>query len=125
MPSRDLICKKMAEFLSAISHPKRIRIIEELRSGEKDVNGLQALLGISHSSVSQHLSILRAQKAVKKRKEGNHVFYSLTQNQLSSWLLEGMDYLEGGMQSEEQIRSAVNEARQIWGHDTIDNSKSV
>ena len=117
MPSRELICKKMAEFLSAISHPKRIRIIEELRSGEQDVNGLKTMLGISHSAVSQHLSVLRGQKAVEKRKEGNHVYYKLTQDKLSDWLLEGLDYIEGGMQSQEKIRSAVSEARQIWGHD--------
>ena len=117
MPSRELISKKMAEFLNAISHPMRIRIIEELKGEEKDVNGLQTLLNISHSSVSQHLSVLRGQKAVKKRKEGNHVFYSLTQDKLSSWLLEGLDYIEGGMQSDAQIQAAVIEARQIWGHD--------
>ena len=116
MPSRELISKKMADFLSAISNPSRIRIIEELRSEEKDVNSLMSILGISHSSVSQHLSVLRGQKAVKKRKVGNHAFYSLTQDKLSDWLLEGLDYIEGGMQSEEKIRSAVSEAREIWGH---------
>ncbi len=107
----------MAEFLSAISNPNRIRIIEELKSGEQDVNGLKAILGISHSAVSQHLSVLRGQKAVEKRKEANHVYYRLTQDKLSDWLLEGLDYIEGGMQSENEIRNAVRQARKIWGHD--------
>ena len=120
MPSRELISKKMAEFLSAISHPCRIRIIEELRVGEMDVNSLQSILDVSHSSVSQHLSILRAQKAVQKRKDGNHVYYSLTQDGLSEWILAGLDYIEGGMQSEIKIRSAVDDARKLWGHE---NSK--
>ena len=117
MPSRELTSKKMADFLSAISNPSRIRIIEELRCGEKDVNGLMAILGISHSAVSQHLSILRGQKAVKNRREGNHVFYKLTQDNLSDWLLEGLDFIDGGMQSEKITRSALSEARQIWNHD--------
>lgn len=117
MPSRELIAQKMAELLSAISNPYRIRIIEELSLGEKDVNTLQSILGISHSSVSQHLSVLHAKKAVSKRKDANHVYYRLTQDKLSNWLLEGLDYIEGGMQSDNEMRSAVNAARKIWGHD--------
>ncbi len=116
MPSREIISRKMAEFLNAISHPHRIRILEELKGGEKDVNSLKSILDISHSSVSQHLAVLKSHKAVQKRKEGNHAYYSLTQDKLSDWLLEGLDYIEGGMQSEEDIRSAVTKARKLWRH---------
>jgi len=117
MPYKELISKKMAEFLSAISHPHRIRIIEELKSSEKDVNSLQLILKISQSSVSQHLSILRSQKAVKKRKVANHAYYSLTQDALSDWLLSGLNYVEGGFKSGDKIRNDVSEARQVWQND--------
>ncbi|MCE0724152.1 MULTISPECIES: ArsR/SmtB family transcription factor [Legionella] len=120
MPARKLISEKMAEFLSAIAHQHRIRIIEELHTGEQNVNGLQAILGTSHSVVSQHLSILRANKVVKQRKEGNQVYYQLAQPELANWLLQGLAYLEGGLQSDEVIRSAVNEVKTIWSH-TPDN----
>lgn len=108
----------MAEFLRAISHPHRIRIIEELyaQKGEQDVNSLQAILETSHSTVSQHLSVLKAQKTVKTRKEGNKVFYRLVQSDLASWLLDGLAYIEGGLQSEENIRLAVEEAKELWSH---------
>jgi len=106
----------MAEFLGAISHPNRIRIIEELYAGEKDVNGLQTILGTSHSTVSQHLSVLKANKVVKPRKEGNRVFYRLAQPEVASWLLQGLVYLEGGLQSEALIRSAVDEVKTLWKH---------
>lgn len=120
MPSRKLISEKLAEFLSAIAHQHRIRIIEELHAGEQNVNSLQAILGTSHSVVSQHLSILRANKVVKQRKEGNLVFYQLAQPELANWLLQGLSYLEGGLQSDEVIRTAVNEVKTIWSH-TPDN----
>lgn len=120
MPARKLISEKMAGFLSAIAHQHRIRIIEELHAGEKNVNSLQAILGISHSVVSQHLSILRANKVVKQRKEGNQVYYQLAQPELANWLLQGLAYLEGGLQSDEAIRSAVNEIKSVWNH-TPDN----
>ncbi|ETO92430.1 ArsR/SmtB family transcription factor [Legionella oakridgensis] len=120
MPARKLISEKMAEFLSAIAHQYRIRIIEELHTGEQNVNSLQAMLGTSHSVVSQHLSILRAHKVVKQRKEGNQVFYQLAQPELANWLVQGLFYLEGGLQSDKAIRSAVDEVKTIWGH-TPDN----
>lgn len=116
MPARIIISEKMAEFLGAISHPHRIRIIEELYTGEQDVNSLQAILGTSHSTVSQHLSVLKAQKIVTHRKEGNRAFYRLVQSGLANWLLQGLVYIEGGLQSEEIIRSAVAEVKTIWTH---------
>lgn len=115
MPSRALVSEKMAELLSAISHPQRIKLIEELYSGEKAVNTLKDIIGISHSSVSQHLSTLKAQKIVKSRKEKTRVFYCLTQPDLANWLLLGLVYIDGGMQTEQALRSAVKEARIIWG----------
>lgn len=116
MPARIIISEKMAEFLGAISHPHRIRIIEELFTSEKDVNTLQAILGTSHSTVSQHLSVLKAHKIVKNRKEGNRVFYRLAQSGLANWLLHGLVYIGGGLQSEESIRSAVAEVKTLWTH---------
>ena len=106
----------MAEFLGAISHPYRIRIIEELSTSEQDVNSLQAILGTSHSTVSQHLSVLKAHKIVKHRKEGNRAFYRLVQSGLANWLLQGLVYIEGDLQSEEILRSAVAEVKTIWSH---------
>jgi DNA-binding transcriptional ArsR family regulator len=116
MPIRKFISEKMAEFLSAISHPYRIRIIEELYAKEQNVNSLQAILGTSHSVVSQHLTILKAHKVVTQRKEGNQVFYQLAQRELASWLLHGLAYLEGGTQSEQGVRQAVDEVKEIWKH---------
>lgn len=116
MPVRKFISERMAEFLSGISHPYRIRIIEELYAKEHNVNSLQAILGTSHSVVSQHLSILRAHKVVRQRKEGNQVFYQLVQRELAKWLLQGLAYLEGGLQSEQGMRRAVNEVKAIWTH---------
>jgi len=61
----------------ALSHPLRIRILELLAEGEKNVNELQTLIGSEGSSVSQQLSILRSKNIVYSKKEGNRVLYSL------------------------------------------------
>lgn len=65
------------EFFKALAHPMRIRILELLSEGEKNVNELQALLGSEGSAVSQQLAVLRAKNVVASVKDGTTVIYSL------------------------------------------------
>jgi DNA-binding transcriptional ArsR family regulator len=117
IPHRALIARELAGLLGALSHPHRIRIVEELKSGEMDVNSLQRVLEISHSGVSQNLAVLRAHRLVRERKDGRRVIYSLSDAGLASWLLEGLRFLEGEIEQSEQVRSAAEVVRRIWGSD--------
>ncbi|AIE60354.1 ArsR/SmtB family transcription factor [Bacillus methanolicus] len=66
-----------ADFFKALAHPLRIRILELLAEGEKNVNELQTLIGTEGSAVSQQLSVLRSKNIVNGTKDGNRVLYSL------------------------------------------------
>lgn len=66
-----------AEFFKAMAHPLRIRILELLGQGAKNVNELQVLIGSEGSAVSQQLAVLRGKNIVKGAKDGNKVTYSL------------------------------------------------
>jgi DNA-binding transcriptional ArsR family regulator len=66
-----------AEFFKALAHPLRIRILELLAEGDKNVNELQSLIGSEGSAVSQQLTVLRNKNIVIGTKEGNRVIYSL------------------------------------------------
>jgi DNA-binding transcriptional ArsR family regulator len=66
-----------AEFFKALAHPLRIRILEVLSEGEKNVNEIQAVLGLEGSAVSQQLAVLRAKNVVSGVKDGTNVIYSL------------------------------------------------
>ncbi|EOS55093.1 ArsR/SmtB family transcription factor [Paenibacillus barengoltzii] len=66
-----------AEFFKALAHPMRIRILEVLSEGERNVNELQSILGSEGSAVSQQLAVLRAKNLVNTVKEGTTVVYSL------------------------------------------------
>lgn len=114
MPERTLITKQLAQLLGVLAHPHRIHIIEELRDGERDVNTLQEALTISHSGVSQHLSILRAYRLVSERKEGRHVFYSLRHPGISRWLLDALPFLELEHQEASNIIHAIDHVRTLW-----------
>ncbi|XJZ28761.1 ArsR/SmtB family transcription factor [Bacillota bacterium Lsc_1132] len=66
-----------AEFFKALAHPLRIRILELLAEGDKNVNELQTLIGSEGSAVSQQLAVLRAKNIVSGTKDGNKVIYTL------------------------------------------------
>lgn len=114
MPYRLLAATALAELLRAIAHPRRIQIIEELRGGERDVSSLAKICGLAHSSVSQHLMVLRAHRIVIERKEGRRAVYRLKSMELARWLLEGMDFLTAVDQQATDIRKAIKKARDSW-----------
>lgn len=66
-----------ADFFKALAHPLRIRILELLAEGDKNVNEIQTLIGSEGSAVSQQLTVLRAKNIVYGTKDGNRVIYSL------------------------------------------------
>ncbi len=66
------------ELLKAMANEWRLMILCQLSEGEKTVSELQELLGLSQSALSQHLAVLRRERVVKSRKEGQSVSYSLS-----------------------------------------------
>jgi DNA-binding transcriptional ArsR family regulator len=114
MPFRSLVSKELAKLLGVLSHPHRIRIIEELRDGERDVHSLQEELGTSHSAVSQHLMLLRAHRLVTERRQGRQVFYHLCQPGIASWLMEATLFLKQETALAEELREAIEKTRRLW-----------
>ncbi|MBY0507622.1 MAG: metalloregulator ArsR/SmtB family transcription factor [Bryobacteraceae bacterium] len=114
MPSRVLVSKEMADLMGVLAHPHRIRIVQELSDRELDVNSLQAVLEVSHSRVSQHLSVLRSHRVVVERREGRYVFYRLVQPRIAQWLREGFEFLAAEIQMDGQIREAVAKSKPLW-----------
>ncbi len=66
-----------AEFFKALAHPLRIRVIDELRGGERGVGDLSGALEVEQSTLSQQLAILRSRNIVVGRKDGSSVMYSV------------------------------------------------
>lgn len=60
-----------------MAHEIRVRLLEELRSGERSVGDLQERLGLRGPNVSQHLAILRNHGVVITRRDGSSVLYSV------------------------------------------------
>lgn len=72
------VLKMQAELCKALADPKRLHIIKELREGERTVSELTNLLGLKQANTSQHLAVLRRIGIISFRKDGNAVYYRLT-----------------------------------------------
>ncbi|MEO5598876.1 MAG: metalloregulator ArsR/SmtB family transcription factor [Novosphingobium sp.] len=67
----------MAGRLKLMSHPERLLMLCRMDEGEVSVTELVELAGLSQSSVSQHLAMLREEGVVNIRGEAQTRFYSL------------------------------------------------
>ena len=77
MTDRQLY-KLHASICHTLANPKRLEIIDKLRSEELSVTALAESLEISQANLSQHLSIMRQKGIVATRREGLNVFYRLS-----------------------------------------------
>jgi DNA-binding transcriptional ArsR family regulator len=79
-PTNDLrpLFAMHAEMCQALANPHRLAIMYALKDGERCVGDIAADLGISVHNVSQHLRILRQRLLVRGRKDGQTVYYSVT-----------------------------------------------
>jgi DNA-binding transcriptional ArsR family regulator len=67
-----------ADMCQALANPHRLAIMYSLKDSEKCVGDIGTELGISVQNVSQHLRILKERLLVRSRKEGQTVYYSVT-----------------------------------------------
>jgi ArsR family transcriptional regulator len=99
MKKKDIeIFELHADFCKTIASSKRLMIIDLLARQEMSVSEIVKALDVRLSNVSQHLRVLRSRNIVKSRKEGQTVYYSLTNprmpkicNEIRSILLDGME----------------------------------
>ncbi|MGA3289588.1 MAG: metalloregulator ArsR/SmtB family transcription factor [Candidatus Bathyarchaeia archaeon] len=78
-PKIDMTIYNMQATISkTLANPIRLAILHTLKDGEKNVNELTEIIGISQSNLSQHLALMRQIGIVNTRKQGTSVFYSVT-----------------------------------------------
>lgn len=76
-PLPEELAELIARRFRVIGEPNRIRLLDQLRAGERSVNDLAAALGAGQQNVSKHLTVLAEAGIVARRKDGNHVYYRI------------------------------------------------
>ncbi len=67
--------------MKVLANPDRLMILCQLSQGELRVGELEERLGIVQPTLSQQLTVLREQQLVSTRREGKHIFYSMSSPQ--------------------------------------------
>jgi len=72
------IFEMQAEICKTLTNPKRIEILNALKTDELTVTDLVNILGASKANVSQHLAVMRHKGILTTRREGVNIFYRVT-----------------------------------------------
>ncbi|HTT73518.1 MAG TPA: metalloregulator ArsR/SmtB family transcription factor [Thermoplasmata archaeon] len=92
-----------------LSDPTRLRIVEQLRGGERSVGALVSTLAVCQPGISRHLRILHDRGFVRVRAEGQRRLYSLRPQpfrDLDRWMDDYRDLIEGRLDRLEELLDA-------------------
>lgn len=103
----DFYCMH-SELCKTLANDKRQMILGALRDAERSVGQLVALTGIPQANLSQHLSIMRAHGVVHARRQGTHVYYSISNPKL----IQAFDLITEVMQESIDERAEYGAASQ-------------
>ncbi len=93
----------VATYFRALSEPTRLRILNTLRDGEKNVSQITELTGCGQANVSKHLQQLTAAGFISRRKEGTFAYYALADNDVFALC----DVMCGRIEADQRERRAA------------------
>ena len=82
-PAKQQLYQAIGRVAAALGSAGRLQILEFVAQGERSVDVLAAMTGLSVANTSKHLQALRQAGLVNARKEGLRVYYSLAGDDVS------------------------------------------
>lgn len=93
MPSDDELID-LSELFKIFGDSTRIKILYLLLVSEMCVCDIAKLLGMSQSAISHQLRLLKQSGLVKYRRDGKTIFYSLSDDHVSTIINQGMEHIQ-------------------------------
>lgn len=81
--TKQRLYQAIARVAAALGSGGRLQLLEFVAQGERSVDALAAMTGLSVANTSKHLQALRQAGLVSARKEGVRVYYALAGNDVS------------------------------------------
>lgn len=88
------IFSEFAELARTLGNAHRLTLLEHAAQGERPVERLAELAGLSIANASQHLQHLKRAGLVQTRRDGKHVLYRLGDGPIAALLAALRDYAE-------------------------------
>ena len=74
---KQVIYAHLAEIAQAVGHANRLELLEHIGQGQRSVETLAELTGMTVANTSRHLQLLRRARLVETERQGKRVFYRL------------------------------------------------
>ena len=84
--------ERAAQLFRAMGDAPRLRVLELLQSGEKCVTEIVATLNEKFPTVSQRLRLLRSEGLVRRRRDGNHIYYAIADQHVADLIQNALDH---------------------------------
>lgn len=105
--------RELERVLKAAGDPTRARILKLLEGGGLCVCQLQAVLALAPSTVSKHLSLLKAAGLVEDRREGKWVEYTLSPESAGRYAAAVLALLRGPLDRDPRIAADRRRLREV------------
>ena len=92
VPSEDIL-SELVSFFNVFSDITRLRMLSALAISEMCVTDISIMLKLNQTTVSHQLRLLKDLGAVKCRRQGKIIFYSLKSEMINEVLLKGVEFL--------------------------------
>lgn len=83
----------LAELYKVFGDATRLKILFLLLKGEQCVSDIAQALGMTQSSISHQLRVLKQSKLVRFRRDGKTIYYALADHHVYTILNQGMDHV--------------------------------
>lgn len=67
----------VAKYFKALAEPMRLKVLNALQDGEKNVSQLTQISGGTQANISKHLTLLAQYNLVKRESRGTNVYYKI------------------------------------------------
>jgi rhodanese-related sulfurtransferase/DNA-binding transcriptional ArsR family regulator len=82
-PAKERLYQAIGRVAAALGSAGRLQILEFVAQGERSVDALAAMTGLSVANTSKHLQALRQAGLVSARKQGLRVYYAIAGDDVS------------------------------------------
>ena len=83
---KDAVYGELARITKSMANPHRMEIIDLLAQGEVSVEQIADQTNLTIANASQHLQVLKHAQLVEVNRQGNHIFYRLSNdNVFKAW----------------------------------------
>lgn len=78
----EAAAERVSEILKLLANKHRLLVLCQLAEGEKSVGTLARSLGVREPAMSQQLAVLRREGLIRRRREGQTIYYELANNEI-------------------------------------------